>query len=97
MPDQGEPTFAEIAVALTLLKIKAGMDVEKTKLIAERIGLSRMGYELIVPALERDLALVERAMELFQEMSSVEPQIRAVLERKKSGSWLKTIMRTAAL
>ncbi|MCC8945975.1 hypothetical protein H8A97_12920 [Bradyrhizobium sp. Arg62] len=97
MPEGNEPTFAEIAVALTLLKIKAGMDVEKTKIIAERIGLSKMGYELIIPDLERDLQLVECAMELFREMAAIEPQIRAAIARKNVGSWLSRFPKVAAL
>ncbi|MBR0693621.1 hypothetical protein [Bradyrhizobium lablabi] len=94
MADQS--TFADIAVAMTLASSKLQLDLAKTKIIAERIGLSRMGYELIVPSLERDVALVMEGAELLKQMSEHEAEIRALLERKKRRSWLSALKSVAA-
>lgn len=80
-------SFAEIAVALTLASGKLQLDLTQTKIIAARIGLSQMGLALVVEGLERDAALVAQAIELFKQMSEVEPQVRAVLERKAKRRW----------
>ena len=95
MPDNGEPTFAEMAVALSLAHCKLGLDLEKTKIIAERIGLSRMGYELIVPDLQRDIELVQAALQLLKDLSDVEPQVRAIVARKKSQRWTRPFIELA--
>lgn len=92
-----EGSFSEIAVALALAVSKLQLDLAKTKIIADRIGLSRMGYELIVPSLQRDIMLVDQALQLFKEMADIEPQVRAVVARKKRGSWLTLIRGAAAL
>lgn len=80
-------TFADIAVALTLASGKLQLDVAQTRIIAERIGLSKMGLAVVVEGLERDAALVLQAIEFFKQMSEVEPQIRAVLARKATRRW----------
>ena len=88
MRDGGQPaSFAEIAVALTLASSKLQLDLTQTKIIAGRIGLSQMGLALVVEGLERDAALVHRAIELFKQMAEVEPQVRALLERKAKRRW----------
>lgn len=92
-----EPTFAEMAVALSLASSKLGLDLAKTKMIAERIGLSRMGYELIVPQLEEDIARVNAALALLKELSAIEPQVRMMLERKRRGSWSDRILKRVAV
>jgi len=95
LDDRGE-TFAEMAVALSLATLKLGLDLEKTKIIAERIGLSKMGYELIVPQFERDVRLIEAAAQLLKDMSDIEPQVRAIIMRKH-GSWSPSLKRVAVL
>ena|GEM_PF-3830845 len=80
-------TFADIAVALTLASGKLQLDLAQTKIIAARVGLSKMGLSLVVDGLERDAVLVEQAIELFKRMSEVEPQVRAVLARKATRRW----------
>lgn len=80
-------SFAEIAVALTLASGKLQLDLAQTKIIAGRVGLSKMGLALVVEGLERDAALVQHAIELFKKMSEVEPQVRAVLDRKAKRRW----------
>jgi hypothetical protein len=87
MADNPPSSFADIAVAMSLASSKLQLDLAKTKLIAERIGLSRMGYELIIPGIERDVALVIEGAELLKRMSEAESEIRALLERKKRGRW----------
>lgn len=76
-----------MAVALTLSANKLELDLAKTQIIAERIGLSRMGYELIVPSMQRDLELIHEAKQLFKDMADCEAEVRAVIARKKSGTW----------
>jgi hypothetical protein len=76
-----------MAVSLTLAVSKLELDLTKTRMIAERIGLSRMGYELIVPGLERDVALVAECAQLMRDMCDLEPQVRAMIQRKKTGRW----------
>jgi hypothetical protein len=76
-------TFADMAVALTLASSKLELDLAKTKMIAERIGLSAMGYSLIVPSIERDVSLVQSAAELLREMCEFEDEVRALIERRK--------------
>jgi len=85
--DPEDASFAEIAVALALASSKLRLDITKTKIIAERIGLSKMGYDCIVPGLEYDAALVDQALELFKQLAECEPQVRALLQRKKRRSW----------
>lgn len=80
-------SFAEIAVALTLASGKLQLDLAQTKIIAGRVGLSKMGLAIVVEGLERDAQLVEHAIEIFKKMSEVEPQVRAVLDRKAKWSW----------
>jgi hypothetical protein len=80
-------TFADIAVALTLASGKLRLDLTQTKIIAARVGLSTMGLAVVVDGLERDAQLVEQAIDLFKRMSEVEPQVRAVLERKIARRW----------
>lgn len=88
MPEtETPPSFADMAVALTLASSKLHLDLVKTKIIADRIGLSRMGYELIVPQFEQDLALIDAAMQLLKDLSAIEPEVRAVISRKKKGRW----------
>jgi hypothetical protein len=97
VPDPGEHSIADMAVALTLARTKLGLDLEKTKMIAERIGLSRMGYELIVPQLQQDIDLVLAAAQLLKDLADIEPQVRAMIARKKRGSWMEHIRGVAAL
>jgi predicted ATP-dependent serine protease len=86
--DMGSPaTFADIAVALTLASSKLQLDLAQTRIIAGRIGLSQMGLALVVEGLERDAELVRQGIELFKKMSEVEPQVRAVIERKVRRRW----------
>lgn len=91
-----EPSFADIAVALTLAHSDMGHRLFKTKMIAERIGLSKMGYELLVPSIERDLALVAKGAELLKQLAECEVEVRAVIERKRRGRW-SIMSRIAAL
>ncbi len=91
-----EGSFAEIAVALTLWMPEIRTKIIKTKMTAERIGLSRMGYELSIVPLERDAQLVELAAELFREMSEIEPIIMAAIERKRRGHWLPRMVRNVS-
>lgn len=89
MRDGGSPaSFADIAVALTLASSKLQLDLAQTKIIAGRIGLSQMGLALVIEGLERDAELVGQAIDLFKKMSEVEPQVRAVLERKAKRRWI---------
>jgi hypothetical protein len=78
-----EPTFAAMAVALTLAKDKLGLDLGKTKIIADRIGLSAMGWELVVIGLEHDVKLVAAAQQLLKDISDLEPEVRALIARRK--------------
>lgn len=87
MGETEEPSFADMAVALTLASSKLHLDLVKTKIVADRIGLSKMGYELIVPQFEQDLALIDAAMQLLKDLSSVEAEVRAVVGRKKTSRW----------
>jgi hypothetical protein len=80
-------TFADIAVALTLASGKLQLDLAQTKIIAARVGLSKMGLSLVIDGLERDAELVHQAIELFKKMSVVEPQVRALLARKATRRW----------
>ena len=96
--DRDSPaSFAKIAVALTLASGKLQLDLAQTKIIAERIGLSKMGLELVVDGLERDAALVEQAIELFKQMSEVEPQVRAVLHRNEKRTWVPPLAMAAVV
>jgi hypothetical protein len=90
-----QPSIADIAVAVTIAHSDMGHRFFKTKMIAERIGLSRMGYELIVPAIERDVELVAKAVELLKELAEIEPEVRALIARRKRGSWLSLIKKAA--
>lgn len=94
---EGQGSFAEIAVALSLASSKLQLDLTKTRIIADRIGLSKMGCELIIPSLERDIALVGQALQIFKDMSDVEDQVRAVISRKKRGSWFPSLARAAVI
>lgn len=90
-------TYADYAVALTLASSKLQLDLAQTRIIAARIGLSDMGLSLVVDGLERDAALVVATVELLKEMSTCEPEIRALLARKRRGRWLPSLARVAAL
>jgi hypothetical protein len=90
-------TFADIAVALTLAAGKLQLDLAQTKIIAGRVGLSRMGLSLVVEGLERDAELVQQAIDLFKKMSEVEPQVRAIIARKANRRWLPTFAKVAAV
>jgi hypothetical protein len=90
-------SYADIAVALTLASSKLQLDLAQTRIIAGRIGLSKMGLELVIEGLERDAALVAGAVELLKTMSTCEPEIRALLARKRRGSWLPSFAQVAAL
>ncbi len=82
-----EASFAEIAVALALASSKLRLDLTQTRIIAGRIGLSQMGLSLVIDGIERDAALVDQAVELFKKMADVEPQVRALIERKTRRRW----------
>jgi hypothetical protein len=90
-------SFTDIAVAMHLASSKLQLDLVKTKMIAERIGLSKMGYELLVPGMERDVALVIEGAELLKQMSRVEPEIQALLARKRRGKWGSLLKAAAVL
>lgn len=75
-----EPSsFADIAVAMQLASSQLQLNMTKTKMIAERIGLSQMGYALIIPSLEMDVARVIEGTELFKRMAGAEAEIRELL------------------
>lgn len=80
-------TFADIALALTLSAPKLQRDIERLIAVAEHIGLSQMGLEVSIVELKRDAMLVEMSVEIFKKLAEVEPQIRAVLERKVKRRW----------
>ena len=60
MAETEPPTFADMAVALTLASGKLKLDLAQTKIIAARVGLSAMGLAVVVDGLERDAQLAER-------------------------------------
>lgn len=98
MPDHGgRHSIADMAVALTLAHTKLGLDLEKTKMIADRVGLSRMGCELVITGLQQDIALVAAATQLLKDLADLEPQVRAIIARKRRGSWMQQIRGVAAL
>lgn len=79
-----EPSsFADIAVAMHLASSQLQLSMAKTKMIAERIGLSQMGYALVIPGLELDVARVIEGTELFKRMAGAEPEIRELLARRQ--------------
>lgn len=98
MPGGEEPCFVDIAVALTLAASKLRLDLMQTEIIAERIGLSKMGLSVALDDLRRDVALVEQAQELFKQMADIEPQVRALIARKTQRSWYpRLVAKVAAL
>ena len=87
-----EPSsFADIAVAMQLASSQLQSNMVKTKMIAERIGLSEMGYATILPGLELDAARVIEGTELFKRMADVEPEIRALLAHKRLHGWIYSL------
>ncbi|CAN7379651.1 hypothetical protein LJR220_003377 [Bradyrhizobium sp. LjRoot220] len=92
------PTIAEMAVALSLAHSKLQLDLAQTEVIARRIGLSKMGLDLVIEGLQRDVACVEHALEMLKQMVEIEPQVRALIARKKTGRWsLASLTKVAVL
>ena len=81
------PTFDAIAVALALAASKLRLDLEQMEFLTARIGLSPMGTALAVQELQRNLDLIVHAHHFFKDNSAVEPEVRAMVLRKKSGRW----------
>ena len=92
---QPDHSFADIAVALTLLSSKTELDLAKTRMIADRIGLSKMGLQVIVDDLVADAVLVREAIEIFKQLAESEPEVRALLARKRTGRWISQMARAA--
>lgn len=96
--DAGAPaTFADIALALKLSAPKLQRDIDRLVQVAERISLSQMGLEVMIADLKRDSDLIAEAVQLFKEMAEVEPQVRAVLARRKMRGWFPSLARVAAI
>lgn len=95
--DQKEPSFDEIAVALTLAASKVRLDLDQMEILAARISLSPMGTSLAVAELKRLLDHIAYAHRFFRDNAPAEAEIRAAALRKKRGNWLTSITRIAAL
>lgn len=80
-------TFADIALALSLSAPKLQRDIERMVAVAEHISLSQMGLEVSIIDLKRDAMLVGMSVEIFKKLAEVEPQVRAVLERRVRRRW----------
>jgi hypothetical protein len=92
-----QSSFVDIAVALSLAASKLRLDLMQTEVIAERIGLSKMGLGVALEGLRADVARVEEAQDLLKRMADIEPQVRALIARKESRRWFPSFVRTAAL
>lgn len=97
MPAGNQSSFVDIAVALTLAASKLRLDLSQTEIIAERIGLSKMGLSVALEGLREDLARIEEAQELFKQMADIEPQVRALIDRKQSRRWFPRLAKVAAI
>src|SRR5579859_7254880 len=85
------PSFDEIAVALKLAATKLRLDLDQMEILAASITLSPMGTSLAVSELKKNLDLVVLAHEFFKDGAAVEPQMRAVLARRKTGRWFPSL------
>jgi hypothetical protein len=81
------PSFDAIAVALALAASKLRLDVEQMELLAARINLSPMGTSLAISELKRNLDLIVHAHHFFKDNATAEPEVRAMILRKKNGRW----------
>ena len=81
------PSFDAIAVALALAASKLRLDLEQMEFLTARINLSPMGTALAVQELQRNLDLIVAAHHFFKDNAAAEPEIRAMVLRKKSGRW----------
>lgn len=81
------PSFDHIAVALALAASKFRLDIEQMELLAARVGVSPMGTSLAISELQRNLDLLVHAHHFFKDNSAVEPEVRAMVLRKKNGRW----------
>jgi hypothetical protein len=89
---EGSPaSFADIAVSLTLALSKMRLDLAQTMIVARSIGMTEMGMEVVTAERERDIARVADAVQLFKDMSEVEHQVRAVIDRKQRGHWSRFV------
>lgn len=94
---QQEPSFAEIAVSLALAMPTLRLAMARTEVIGQRIGISSMGIDVALEALRRDQSNVERALELLKELAEAEPEIRALLARKRNGRWFTRLTKAVAI
>ena len=98
MPKQNiTAPFAEIAVAMTVALGKMRLDLAHTMIVARSVGVSNMGLEVVAAERERDIALIEQSLLLFKEMAEIEPQVRALIDRRKRRSWLPSFAKVAAV
>jgi hypothetical protein len=91
-----EPSFDDIAVALSLAATKFKLDLEQMELLAARVGISQMGTSLACSELQRNLDIIAHAHNFFKDGAAAEREVRAVVDRKKRGRWAM-FTRTAAL
>lgn len=89
MRDNGgvSASFADIAVSLTVLLGRSRFDLADTMVFARSIGLTEMAMGVVMDERERDIANLEELLQILKKMSEVEPQVRAVIERKAKRRW----------
>jgi hypothetical protein len=88
MPEKKPPpSFDDIAVALALAASKLKLDVEQMEFICARVELSRMGTSIATSELQRNLDLIVAAHHFFKDNAAAEPEVRAMVLRKKTGRW----------
>lgn len=80
-------TFAELAVSASLAIQKLKLDLIHTMIVARRVGVSEMGITVVEAERQVEIDHLEQIFDLLKKMSEVEPQVRAVLERKARRRW----------
>jgi hypothetical protein len=81
------PSFDNMAVALAIAASKLRLDLEQMEFLAARIELSTMGTSIACSELQRNLDLIVAAHYFFKDNAAAEPEVRAMVLRKKNGRW----------
>lgn len=86
--NEGLPvSFADLAVSASLATQKLRLDLAHTVIVAKRVGVSDMGIDVVEKERQVEIDHLEQIFDLLKQMAEVEPQIRAVLERKVKRRW----------
>lgn len=76
-------TFADIAVAISLIAQRSRLDLSHTLIVARRLGVSEMGIEIVAKERGDQIKLVEDGLQLWKQMIEIEREIRELIERRK--------------